>query len=388
MNGKKRTVLLVGVGGYGAIYVDGILQHPRFNEVEIVGVVDPYAASSRSYEKLVALNVPFFDTVEAFYAENRADIAVISTPIYLHAQQAIFCMENGSNVFVEKPIAATVEEAREMIRTRDQHGRKLGVGFQWCYDETMLRLKADVDAGRLGAPVAMRAMVIWPRPKSYYKRGTGWAGKKYTADGRPVFDNVVSNATAHYLENALWLSGNGYQGAGIAKLEAEGYRANDIEMYDTVCLRATLTTGGKLMFIASHATGPNTAQEPMFEYAYENATVSFGGLGTVGNHITARWQDGSTTDYGVSDPGEGGLRKFWCFVDAVNGGGDVPCPAEAAMAHAEAMRLLHQTVPDPTVFSADDITDTGEMVWVPGLKEKLVACYETFSLLSELPADA
>ena len=50
-------VLLVGVGGYGGTYVDAALQHPQ-RPITVVGVVDPYAASSRFYDLLVDRGIP------------------------------------------------------------------------------------------------------------------------------------------------------------------------------------------------------------------------------------------------------------------------------------------------------------------------------------------
>ena len=377
----ELTVLLVGVGGYGTGYVREMLDHGAERGVALAGVVDPYAATSRFYDELVATGVRFFDTVEAFYAQNTADLAVISTPIQFHAHQAVYCLTHGSHVLCEKPAAATVEDVERMMAARDETGKTLAIGFQWCYDPAMLALKADVDAGLLGQPLAMRSIVLWPRPISYYKRGLGWAGKKRDASGAAIFDNVASNATAHYIENMLWLTGQGYQGVDVKDMAVDTVRANDIEMFDTIVMDARLENGARMFFVASHATGPEGWQNPTFEYEFENAVVRYGALGENGDRLIAAFRDGTVKDYGVSSTG-GCDHKLETAI-ALARGGDValPCPAEAAIRHTRAMAMLREKRPEAEVFPADAVREDDGMVWVPGLKDRLVHCYENWAML-------
>ena len=161
---KETRVLLIGVGGYGMGYAREMLEHGAEKRASIAGVVDPYAASSPVYQALKDANVRFYDSVEDFYAADSADLAVVSTPIQFHARQSVYCMEHGSHVLCEKPAAATVALVNDMIDARDRTGKTLAIGFQWCYDEAMLRLKADVDAGALGRPVKLITKLMTLEP--------------------------------------------------------------------------------------------------------------------------------------------------------------------------------------------------------------------------------
>ena len=195
-------ILLVGSGGYGAVYARQLYgaAHAREN-VRVAGVVDPYAAKGPLYEAICAAGTPIYNTVQEFYAQDRADLAVIATPIPLHREQASACLQAGSHVLLEKPICAEMEQAKAIAAARDASGKHLAIGFQWCWDGAMQRLRELARSGKLGAPVRLRALVIWPRDFAYYGRGSGWAGKEYDAKGNPIFDSVASNATAHYLFN-------------------------------------------------------------------------------------------------------------------------------------------------------------------------------------------
>lgn len=379
----ETSIVLFGIGGYGDVYVRALTQQKARKNCVIAGVIDPFAAAARGYETLREMGVEFFSAPEEFYATHTADLAIISTPIPLHESQAIYAMEHGSHVLLEKPISATPEAGRRIAAAAERTGKKLAIGFQWCYDEAMLRLKADVDSGILGAPKRLRTLVLWPRDLAYYSRGTGWAGKKHDRAGNPIFDSVASNATAHYLENMLWLAGNGFNGAPIADMKVETWRANDIETFDTVTLIGTLDNGAEITYVVSHAIHPDALQNPMFEYEFENATAYFGGYGVDGASLTARFRDGSVKDYGVSDNGSMGYTaKLWNMIDAIREGAPIACPAAAALCHADAIAKMREIEPDSRVFK--NIRRTESFVWTPGLDKALIRCYEERRLLSEV----
>ncbi|MBQ2889086.1 MAG: Gfo/Idh/MocA family oxidoreductase, partial [Clostridia bacterium] len=79
---KKINVLLVGIGGYGALFVEEILNNTN-PLIELAGVVDPFPERCSLLEKLKSENVQIFSDMESFFKENTADLAVISTPIFL-----------------------------------------------------------------------------------------------------------------------------------------------------------------------------------------------------------------------------------------------------------------------------------------------------------------
>ena len=376
---SEMRIVLFGAGGYGDVYVQSLLKDRRRENYVLAGVVDPYIDRAPGREALRQAGVPVFDTPEAFYREHAADLAVIATPIPLHEEQACFALEQGSHVLLEKPIAATAEAGRRIAQKARECGRVLAVGFQWCYDRAMLELKADFDAGRLGAPLDVRALVLWPRDFAYYGRGTGWAGKKRDAQGREIYDSVASNATAHYLENMLWLTGREFQEAAIAEFECETWRANDIETYDTAVLLAQLDNGAKLTYVVSHAVEPAKMQNPVFEYRFEKGVARFGGLGQTGSELTFTFEDDKVKRYGVTHPDS--REKIWTMMDVLREGAKLPCPAEAALRHADAIEKMRERQPEAYVFR--NIARNSERVWVPGLGAKLIRCYRERMLLSQ-----
>ena len=201
-------LVMVGVGGYALTYLKKLLDPQCDLPVKLVGGVDPFAKNSPVYNELVAAGVPLYDTVEDFYREQEADLAIIATPIQLHAGQSIYCMEHGSDVLCEKPVCAVIDDVQRMIEARDRTGKRLAIGYQWSYSAAVQRLKQDVLSGRYGRPLRMKTIVLWPRDREYYRRGSGWAAHKKNARGEWILDSVAANATAHYLHNMLYVAGN------------------------------------------------------------------------------------------------------------------------------------------------------------------------------------
>ena len=120
--------------------------HP---EAEIVGLVNRSEVDLP--EQLQ--NYQVFKT----FAEGLAlepDLVCIATYSDSHAEYAIAAMEAGADVFIEKPLATTVQDAERIVATAKQLGRKLVVGYILRHHPSWQRLIAEARA--LGGPYAFR----------------------------------------------------------------------------------------------------------------------------------------------------------------------------------------------------------------------------------------
>ena len=378
------TVLMVGTGGYGGYYLNEILNAERGKSLKLVGAVDPYAASGKYYEELKARNVPIYNTLEEFYAEHTADMAVIATPTYLHAKYSNYCMEHGSDVLCEKPISATLEDAASMIDSRDKTGRKLAIGFQWSHCEPILQLKKDVLAGRYGAIKQFKTLVFFPRNMEYYRRGSGWAARRSLPSGEMVLDSVASNATAHYLHNMLFVTGPEMAlSAEPLTMESEIYRANPIEMFDTATLRIQTKAGTQLLFYVTHAVPFNQERNPEFVMVGEKGRVILEQID--GKAVmTGFLNDGTQVDYG--NPAEDSIKKLYTMAEAVEGKTALPCTPETAVPHLKCIAALAESYPDTPDFDRAYIKyiEEDKQNVCEGLGEVLLQCYKECKLPYEL----
>jgi predicted dehydrogenase len=187
------------------------------------------------------------------------DAAVIPTAIHAHRPMVETALAAGFDVMVEKPAAATVQDARAMIAARDRAGRQVAVGFQSQSGALLRAVKQRLVDGRLGQIRRVSAACFQKRTDKYYARNA-WAGK-IKVDGAWDLDGPVMNAMAHQLMNALWLAGPTLDASAAPRTVAgECYHVNPIEADDLSAMRATLAgaganTGAELYFAVTYCWG-------------------------------------------------------------------------------------------------------------------------------------
>jgi len=376
----QTTVVLVGIGGYGELYLSALLDEPPGSRCRIVGAVDPQPANCSRLADLKSQGVTVYSTLDEFYNEANAALAVISTPIQLHAEHTCEALAHGSHVLVEKPAAAVSADVDRMIEARDLAGLFVAVGFQWSFARSILQLKRDVMAGRFGAPLSGRCLTLWPRTESYYQRNH-WAGKRRDPEGRWILDSPANNAMAHSLHNMLFLLGDRLDtSASPVSISARLARANDIETFDTICAQVHTESGADLLFLASHAVGEHETVQPKFRLEFEDAVVSFAGEHTP---IATRLYDGTTLEY-ESPNATPQSEKLWYCVNAVTDASDIPCGLETTRAHTQCVEAIEQSGVEVLEFNDDSIsrneTAGGLLRWVPGLAATLERAYIDGSL--------
>ncbi len=379
---KPASIVLVGLGGYGEVYLQGLLDQRDDSRFRLVAGVDPAPQNCRRLAELRARGVPIYGSFQEFCRRGRADLAVLAGPIQHHCWQTCRALSNGMYVLCEKPAAATVQQVDRMIRARDRAGRWVAVGYQWSFSMPIQQLKRDILAGRLGRPRRLRSLCLWPRDEVYYTRND-WAGRQRDGRGAWVLDSPANNAMAHDLHNMLYLLGPATdRSAGPADVVAELYRANQIENFDTAALRIHADCGTEILFYGSHAVADESGPELCFEF--ERATVTY----TAGQRpIVARFADGTQFNYGGPND-EPQVKKLWTCLAALGGEGSIPCGLEAARAQTICANGAQDSAGAPTDFPRALVRVSGQaprrLAWVVGLSEALRACYAAGALPSEL----
>lgn len=382
---KPISIALVGIGGYGNDFVNAVLDAPDQTAFRLAGTIDPNPVTCRRFDELQGRKVPHYSALGEFIESDHADLVVLASPIQFHAVQTRLALENGSHVLCEKPLCASLDQARRMRDARQRAGKSVAIGYQWSFSETIQRLKADVINGVLGNARRLRTLVLWPRDEAYYARNR-WAGAIVDARGNPVLDSPVNNACAHYLHNMLYVLGASVdRSAAPLQVTAELYRAYAIPNYDTAAMRVVTTDGVELIFLVSHCTA--NQQGPIFSYEFENATVEL--LDHPGATIVAKFKDGLVRDYGIPD--RGGEMKLWQTVDAIRNNAPTVCGIEAAFAHTQCVLAAQESAPSINSFPPALVRVAGEPgnrnTIVEGLGFQLNRCYEQGKLPSELKID-
>lgn len=369
------NILLVGSGGYGTGYVNCLLKNAD-PDITWVGIVDPFFESCAKKDEVKAKAIPVYDSLEQFYAQNRADLAVISTPIYLHKAQSIYALEHGSYVLCEKPAAATSDDVLAMEKAAEKTGKWIAIGYQWSFSQAVQELKKDIISGKLGRAIKLKTAISWPRNRAYYRRGSGWGGRIYK-NGELVLDSIASNACAHYLHNMFFVLGDSMtESAHVAGFQGRCLRANDIENFDTCSLKMKTDKGVDLYFVASHAT--DKARDPEFVYEFEKAQVTYDRNGD--SLLYASFADGSKKCYG--NPFAFDFKKLYDCINAVKNGTVPVCTVKTAYEHASMVERIYNNIPIEN-FPQEKLTENSETdgIYVQGLYERLYEAYRNTEML-------
>ncbi|MDF2672861.1 MAG: oxidoreductase [Clostridiales bacterium] len=144
---KKFKIGIIGTGMRTMFLVNEILKK---EELEILAVSDISQHSMEqlcsSYEKEWDKYLDYRDLL------NREDIdgVIIASPDYCHEEQAIAAFEAGLHVFLEKPIAVTLEGGKKVLEARDKSGKTLLIGFVLRYNKAYRKMKELIASGIIG----------------------------------------------------------------------------------------------------------------------------------------------------------------------------------------------------------------------------------------------
>ncbi len=147
---KKITVLVVGCGHMGTSHAKA---YHQLDEFDIVGLVSRKPESRNKLSELLG-GYPTFGDYQQALEETKPDAVAISTYPDTHAPFIEMALNAGAHVFVEKPLALTVEESVRLVEMAKSKGKKLVVGY-------ILRVHPAWDtfvnvARGLGKPLVMR----------------------------------------------------------------------------------------------------------------------------------------------------------------------------------------------------------------------------------------
>lgn len=149
MSGAQTPVrvLVAGLGNMGRSHALAYHENPGF---EIVGLVN------RSRPDLPpSLGVyPFFNAYEEALETLKPDLVSVNTYSDSHADYAVAALESGAHVFVEKPLATNVADARRVVAAAHANNRKLVIGYILRHHPSWIRLIEEARA--LGGPYVFR----------------------------------------------------------------------------------------------------------------------------------------------------------------------------------------------------------------------------------------
>lgn len=147
---KKIRILVIGCGNMGASHAAA---YHHMQEFEICGLVSRGDSKIRLNEKLGA-DYPLFDDFRKALEVTKPDAVCISTYPDTHEEIALKSLDYGCHIFIEKPLADTVEGSEKIISASKKANKKVVVGYILRHHPSWERFIEE--AQKLGKPLVMR----------------------------------------------------------------------------------------------------------------------------------------------------------------------------------------------------------------------------------------
>ena len=148
MADRKLRIGFIGTGGIANSHMGAYLKQP---DVEIVCGADLVEGRARAFfDKYELKDAKDYTDYKLMIAENELDAVSVCTYNSQHAPCAIYALEHGLNVLLEKPFTVTLDEAVAVRRAEKKSGKVLSIGFQPRFDANMQMIKKIVQSGELG----------------------------------------------------------------------------------------------------------------------------------------------------------------------------------------------------------------------------------------------
>ena len=243
------------------------------NELEIVAVCD---VLEEKMEKLLAKyglekdeSIKRYTDYKKMVEEMQPELASIATESGLHAEIALYCIEKGVNLIIEKPMAMSIEDANKIIDLAEKKNVKVSACHQNRFNVAIQKLRKAVESGRFGKLSHGSIHVRWNRNAGYYEQAP-WRGT-WEQDG-----GALMNQCIHGIDLLRWMMGDEIEEIyGATRQQFHDYlEAEDVGMAVIKFKNGAIGTieGTTNVF-------PKNLEETLYIFG-ENGTVKIGGTST------------------------------------------------------------------------------------------------------------
>ena len=260
---------LIGCGRIATNHVKAVLN----NNLEFVAVCD---VIPEQMEALLAKHGLEQDSSIKRYAdykkmieENDLDLIGIATESGIHAEIALYCIDHGINVIIEKPIAMSIQDADEIIRRSKEKHVKVSACHQNRFNIAVQEMRNALEAGRFGKISHGSVHVRWNRNKDYYAQAP-WRGK-WASDG-----GALMNQCIHGIDLLRWMLGDEIEEVyGATRQQFHDY----LEAEDVGMAVIKFKNGAIATVEGTTNVYPQNLEETLYVFG-ENGTVKLGGKST------------------------------------------------------------------------------------------------------------
>lgn len=260
---------LIGCGRIARNHITAAMN----NKLEIKAVCD---IVSRNMETLLhnhglqdEASILRYEDYKKMIEENDLDLISIATESGLHAEIALYCIDKGINVIIEKPMAMCINDADKIIALAKQKNVKVCACHQNRFNLAVQKTRKAIDEGRFGKMSHGTIHVRWNRNSDYYIQAP-WRGT-WKEDG-----GALMNQCIHGIDLLRWLMGNEVSEVyGLTRQRFHNY----LEAEDVGLAVIKFKDGSIGTIEGTTNVYPKNLEETLYLFG-EKGTVKIGGTST------------------------------------------------------------------------------------------------------------
>ena len=237
-------IALIGAGLIGKDHVSLIQNSPKS---QLAGICDVTEAAE---QVAASAKTNFYHDLSGLLKQEKPDGMIIASPNGLHAAHARICAEHHIPMLIEKPVAGTLADARQIERLVAEQDAKILIGHYRRFNPLVEKAKSLLDDGVIGKPVGVSVMWILLKPDDYFN--TTWRIQR--PNGGPALINLI-----HDIDCLRYMLGEVESVFAFASHQTRGF---DVEDTLSISLKFQNGTVGTIL-VSDAAASP---------WAYETTT--------------------------------------------------------------------------------------------------------------------
>ena len=167
---EKARIGVVGSQFAAEFHCDS---YSRLQNAEVVAV----AAIDNLKEISGKWNIPkTYEDYNEMFKDDSIDLISVCVPNFLHYQVVLAAAKAGKHILCEKPIATTIENAKEMLKVCKEQNVKLFYGEDWCFAPSLIRILEIIDEGAIGDVLYIKAKEVHNGTHSPFAKNAKYCG--------------------------------------------------------------------------------------------------------------------------------------------------------------------------------------------------------------------
>jgi len=281
---------LIGCGRIATNHIKAVIN----NNLEFVAACD---IELENIEKLLQKHELEKDSTIERYTDYKKmiqehpdlELVAIATSSGNHAEIALYCIDNGINVIIEKPMAMNMADAEEIIKRSSEKRVKVSACHQNRFNVAVQKTYKALKDGRFGKISHGSIHVRWNRNQNYYEQAK-WRGT-WAEDG-----GCLMNQCIHGIDLLRWMMGEEVDTVyGVTRQQQHHY----LEAEDVGMAVVTFKNGAVATIEGTTNVYPQNLEETLYLFG-ETGTVKIGGKST--NNIDV-WDFADETDEDLTNKG-------------------------------------------------------------------------------------